>query len=147
MIAVARAAAASQGWDAASLTSIVVAVIALVGGAITGWLTLRGKREEASATELRDLLTAQGAFNDRMEKRIDRLEKSNDALHRQLRREEDQSQVLRLALRRAVESLRVLIEWANGPRTDPPPVPALEDLEAVLVRAETPTARLPPPAD
>ena len=147
MNAVARAAAASQGWDAAALTSIVVAVIALVGGTITGWLTLRGKREEASATELRDLLTAQGAFNDRMEKRIARLEKSNDMLHRQLRREEDQSQVLRLALRRAVESLRLLIEWANGPRTDPPPSPALDELEAVLVQSELPTARLPPPAD
>lgn len=144
MNAVARAAAASQGWDAAALTSIIVAVIALVGGAITGWLTLRGKREEASAAELRELLTAQGAFNDRMEKRVERLEKSNDALHKQLRREEDQSQVLRLALRRAVESLRVLIEWANGPRTDPPPTPALEDLEAVLTQTEFPTARLPP---
>lgn len=144
MIAVARAAAASQGWDAASLTSIVVAVIALVGGAITGWLTLRGKREEASAAELRELLTAQGAFNDRMEKRVERLERSNDDLHRKLRAEEDQSQTLRLALRRAVESIRALIEWANGPRTGPPPTPTLDDLEAVLVRAETPTARLPP---
>ena len=80
----------------------------------------------------------------RMEKRLKALEVGNEELREKWLREEEQNQVLRLALRRAIEYLRDVTEWATGPRTEPPPVPDLAELEAVLVRAEIPTARLPP---
>lgn len=135
---------AAGGWDASAVSTIIVAVIALVTAVVTGWLTLRGKREETNADEARVLGERQEAWMTRMENRLSALEVGNEELREKALREEEQNQVLRLALRRAIESIRVLVEWATGPRTGPPPVPDLAELEAVLVQTQVPTARLPP---
>lgn len=132
------------GWDASAVSTIIVAVIALVTAVVTGWLTLRGKREETLADEARVLGERQEAWMTRMEKRLRALEVGNEDLREKWLHEEEQNQVLRLALRRAIEYLRDVTEWATGPRTGPPPVPDLAELEAVLVQTEVPTARLPP---
>ena len=138
------AAPAAGGWDASTVSTIIVAFIALVTAVVTGWLTLRGKLEETSAEEARVLGERQEAWMTRMEKRLKALEVGNEELREKALREEEQNQVLRLALRRAIEYLRDVAEWTTGPRSGPPPVPDLAELEAVLVRAEIPTARLPP---
>ena len=132
------------GWDASALSTIIVAVIALVTAVVTGWLTARGKREETLANEARVLGERQEAWMTRMEKRLKALEVGNEELREKALREEEQNLVLRLALRRAIEYLRDLAEWAAGPRTGPPPMPDLAELEAVLVQTEIPRARLPP---
>lgn len=138
------AAPSAGGWDASTVSTIIVAFIALVTAVVTGWLTLRGKLEETSAEEARVLGERQEAWMTRMEKRLKALEVGNEELREKALREEEQNQVLRLALRRAIEYLRDVAEWTTGPRSGPPPVPDLAELEAVLVRAEVPKARLPP---
>ena len=132
------------GWDASAVSTIIVAFIALVTAVVTGWLALRGKREETNAEEARVLGERQEAWMTRMENRLKALEVGNEELREKALREEEQNQVLRLALRRAIEYLRDVTEWATGPRSGPPPMPDLAELEAVLVRTEIPTARLPP---
>ena len=138
------AAPATGGWDASAVSTIIVAFIALVTAVVTGWLTLRGKREETNADEARVLGERQEAWMTRMEKRLRALEVGNAELREKWQREEEQNLELRLALRRAIAYLRDVAEWATGPRTGPPPVPDLAALEAVLAQTETPTARLPP---
>ena len=139
------AAEASQsGWNATTVASIIVAGITVLGGIIGGWQALKGRQEETAATALKDLLGGLGEFNDSLESRVTKLEADNATIMQKLRAEEDRSQVLRLALRRAVDSIRGLIEWANGPRTTPPPTVALDGLETILAETEIPTARLPP---
>lgn len=134
----------ADGWGESALTQIVVALIALVSGSVAAWLALRGKREEVQESKYRALVEGQGAWMDRMEARLAKVEESNATLHALYRREEEHKQMLRLALRRAVESIRQLTEWASGPRTAPEPVIDLGELEDVLARTELPTARLPP---
>lgn len=132
------------GLDASAISTIAAAVVALVTAVVTGWLTLRGKREEARYNEARALAERQEAWMTRMEKRLRALEVGNEELREKWLREEEQNLELRLALRRAIAYLRDVAEWATGPRTGPPPVPDLAALEAVLARTELPTARLPP---
>ena len=134
----------SDGWDASAVSTLIAAVVALGTSVITGWLTLRGKREETRHDEARALGERQEAWMTRMEQRLRALEVGNEELREKWLREEEQNLVLRLALRRAIEYLRDVAEWAAGPRTGPPPVPDLAALEAVLVQPEAPTARLPP---
>ena len=134
----------ADGLDANAVSTIAAAAVALGTAVITGWLTLRGKREEARYDEARALGERQEAWMTRMEKRLRALEVGNAELREKWQREEEQNLVLRLALRRAIEYLRDVAEWATGPRTGPPPVPNLAELEAVLARTELPTARLPP---
>lgn len=138
------AAPGTEGLDASAISTIVAAVVALGTAVVTGWLTLRGKREEARYDEARALGERQEAWMTRMEQRLRALEVGNEELREKWLREEEQNLVLRLALRRAIEYLRGAAEWATGPRTGPPPVPDLAALEAVLAQTETPTARLPP---
>ena len=138
------AAPATGGWDASDVSTIIAAVVALVTAVVTGWLTLRGKREETNADEARALGERQEAWMTRMENRLKALEVGNEELREKWQREEEQNLELRLALRRAIAYLRDVAEWATGPRTGPPPVPDLAALEAVLAQTETPTARLPP---
>ena len=137
-------AAAAEGLDASAVSTIAAAVVALGTAVITGWLTLRGKREETRYDEARALGERQEAWMTRMEQRLHALEVGNEELREKWLREEEQNLVLRLALRRAIEYLRDVAEWGTGPRTGPPPVPDLAKLEAVLVQADAPTARLPP---
>ena len=138
------AAPVAEGLDASAVSTIAAAVVALGTAVVTGWLTLRGKREEARYNEARALGERQEAWMTRMEKRLRALEVGNAELREKWQREEEQNLELRLALRRAIEYLRDVAEWATGPRTGPPPVPDLAKLEAVLARTELPTVRLPP---
>lgn len=135
-------------WNASALSSIIVAGLALVSSVAAGWMTLRGKREETATTiraqEYRNLVEGQDAWMTRMEARLKALEASNDDLRARARREEEYTHMLRLALRRAVEYLRTLSEWASGPQEGPPPLPDLAELEEVLEATTPPTARLPP---
>ena len=135
------AAPVAEGLDASAVSTIAAAVVALGTAVVTGWLTLRGKREEARYNEARALGERQEAWMTRMEKRLRALEAE---LREKWQREEEQNLERRLALRRASEYLRDVAEWATGPRTGPPPVPDLAKLEAVLARTELPTVRLPP---
>lgn len=135
---------AAEGWNATTVASIIVAGITVLGGIVGGWQALKGRQEEAATTALRDLLAGLGEFNESLESRVKTLEDHNEIIMRKLRVEEDRSQVLRLALRRAIESIRGLVEWTNGPRTGPPPRVPLDAFEAILAETEVPTARLPP---
>lgn len=123
--------------------SIVVALIALSSAVATGYLAFRGKREETTAAEIRELVKGQGERIEQLEGRLSTVENDLFSTREALRREQDTSQILRLALRRAVEWLRRQNEWAKGPRLGPAPEPPLEELEAVLATVN-PIARLPP---
>ena len=136
--------ASRADWNATTVASIIVAGITVLGGIIGGWQALKGRQEEAATTALRDLLAGLGEFNESLESRVKTLEDHNEIIMRKLRVEEDRSQVLRLALRRAIESIRGLVEWTNGPRATPPPRVPLDAFEAILAETEVPTARLPP---
>lgn len=136
--------AGQSGWHATTVASIIVAGITVLGGIIGGWQALKGRQEETAATALRDLLGGLGEFNESLESRVKTLEDQNEIIMSKLRAEEDRSQVLRLSLRRAIESIRILVEWTNGPRTTPPPKVPLDAFEAILTETRVPTARLPP---
>lgn len=123
--------------------SVVVALIALSSAIATGYLAFRGKREETTATETRELVKGQGERIEQLEGRLSTVENALFSTREALRREQDTSQILRLALRRALEWLRRQNEWAKGPREGSPPEPPLEELEEVLAMVN-PIARLPP---
>lgn len=123
--------------------TVAVALIALSSAIVTGYLAFRGKREETTATEIRELVKGQGERIEQLEGRLSTVENDLSSTREALRREQDTSQILRLALRRAVEWLRRQNEWAKGPQSGPSPEPPLEELESVLAMV-TPTARLPP---
>lgn len=123
--------------------SVAVALIALSSAIATGYLAFRGKREETTATETRELVRGQGERIEQLEGRLSTVENALFSTREELRREQDTSQILRLALRRAVEWMRRQNEWAKGPRSGPPPEPPLEELEHIL-EMTNPTARLPP---
>lgn len=118
---------------------IVVALVAAAALVLGGILGLRGKRDEASAAQTKTLLDGQDKRIERLESRLDRVEKELSDTKVELTAEQTHSWWLRKYLRGAVEFVESVRLWDEGGRVGALPVfPPVDRWLIVLERPRRP---------
>ena len=117
---------------------LVVGLATAAVGIITGFLGLRGKKQETSTTSLTAMMTEQSKRIDSLWARLDAVEKALSATRRELTEEQEQAQSLRRLLADALDWLLDWSAWASSDRRRDPPQPDLRLIEEALRRARKP---------
>ena len=117
---------------------LVVGLATAAVGIITGFLGLRGKKQETSATSLTAMMTEQSKRIDSLWARLDAVEKDLRATRRELTEEQEQAHSLRRLLADAFDWLLEWSAWAASDRRRDPPQPDLRLIEEALERARRP---------
>lgn len=138
--------------------NIFTGLIGLVSIMISGWLTLRGKREEVAAKRTDDLINRQGEQIERQGEQLERQEARVDKLEQQvaqLRLEADKArEEARIADHDRLKAVSAMNDLVNIARTVdqwiaagyPPPPPDI-DLRAIeKVQMDLARPRRPPDA-
>ena len=108
-------------------TQLFVAIITAVGGVIVAVVGLAGRNKETTAAETTALITGQAERIDRLEERLDKVEKELTTTRYDLWRYQTHANALRHALTKALVWIGDAVEWINGPRTTAPPTPPNSD--------------------
>lgn len=126
-------------------TSLLVASPAVAVAIITGWVTLKSRKEESRVTLNENLINGQATRIDKLEFRLEKVEESLKETRALLLVEEERTHTLRMALREALEGLKDFLDWAKSDRSSEPPSPDLVGIDRVLQASyHPPTARNPP---
>lgn len=108
-------------------TQLFVAVITAIGGIVVAVVGLAGRNKETTAAETTALITGQAERIDRLEERLDKVEKELTTTRYDLWRFQAHANALRHALNKALTWIADAVEWINGPRTTEPPTPPNSD--------------------
>lgn len=108
-------------------TQLFVAIITAVGTILVAVVGLAGRNKETTAAETTALITGQAERIDRLEERLDKVEKELTTTRYDLWRYQSHANALRLALNKALVWIGDAVEWINGPRTTEPPTPPNSD--------------------
>lgn len=128
--------------------NVFTGIIGVISIAISGWLTLRGKREEVAATQADALIRSQGERIQKQEERLDKLEAQMVQLRQEADAARDEARVAnadRMKAARAVDELvdivRGVDQWITGGAKPPPPdidLRAVERVQMDLARPRRP---------
>ena len=131
--------------------NVFTGIIGVISIAISGWLTLRGKREEVAATQADALIRSQGERIQKQEERLDKLEaqmvilrrEADEARARQRQAELDAHKAT-TAMDEMVDMVRGVMQWiADG---YPPPPPELDLMAIERVQMDLARPRRAPDA-
>lgn len=114
---------------------LFVAIITAVGGVIVAVVGLAGRNKETTAAETTALITGQAERIDRLEERLDKVEKELTTTRYDLWRYQTHANALRHALTKALTWIADAVEWINGPRDDAPPPPPNSDAWYTLIES------------
>lgn len=108
-------------------TQLFVAGITALGGIIVAIVGLAGRNKETTAAETTALITGQAERIDRLEERLDKVEKELTTTRYDLWKYQAHANALRHALTKALTWIADAVEWINGPRDTKPPAPPNSD--------------------
>ena len=117
---------------------LIIGLATAAVGVITGFLGLRGKKQETSATSLTAMMGKQSERIDKLWARLDAVERDLRTTRRELTEEREVGYTLRRALADAFDWLLEWAEWAASDRRRDPPQPDLAGIEEALQRARKP---------
>ena len=116
-------------------TQLFVAIITAVGGVVVAIVGLAGRNKETTAAETTALITGQAERIDRLEERLDKVEKELTTTRYDLWRYQTHANALRHALNKALVWIGDAVEWINGPRTTEPPTPPNSEAWQTLIES------------
>lgn len=116
-------------------TQLFVAIITAVGGIVVAIVGLAGRNKETTAAETTALITGQAERIDRLEERLDKVEKELTTTRYDLWRYQTHANALRHALTKALVWIGDAVEWINGPRTSEPPTPPNSEAWQTLIES------------
>lgn len=121
-------------------TDVIIGALSLIGVVFAAYLGLRGRRDEVSATQTKTLLEGQDKRIERLESRLDTVERQLREAHVELSDEQSHSWQLRKSLRGGVEFVESVRLWDEGGRIGP--LPKFPPVDRWLILLERP--RRPP---